>query len=187
MLISDACFVELASTRCIYTWRTRRSVLQSANFVMFFGFRCSQGRLVRTEDSEGDYFVLVSMKSFLDTRLLIDTHNEEEKEEVPYGAGTLMNEQQNGQTAESESTPESDPLSENERKSWRDLRRSMFMDVVRLLCLNLGCLQRRLELFLSSGVLDRLPDIGDGEGDDTNCGQSCPVCCGKGRQWDKIN
>ena len=142
---------------------------------------------MRTEDSEGDYFVLVSMKSFLDTRLLIDTHNEEEKEEVPYGAGTLMNEQQNGQTAESESTPESDPLSENERKSWRDLRRSMFMDVVRLLCLNLGCLQRRLELFLSSGVLDRLPDIGDGEGDDTNCGQSCPVCCGKGRQWDKIN
>merc|ERR1712183_725555 len=83
---------------------------------------------------------------------------------------------------ESGSTPESDALSEEEIKNWRGLRRRMFMDVVHLLCLNLGCLQRRLEHFLSSGVLDRFPGIGDND----KCGQSCPVCCSRGRQWGKI-
>ena len=136
-----------------------------------------KGRLVQMVGSTGDYVVLVSMKTFLATRLLIDTHNEEEKEDMSYGAGTLMHEQHKCQTVESEETPvasksTSDNLSEKEMRNCKCLRQSMFMDVVRLCCLNLGCLQHRLELFLSSGKLDRIPDIGD----NTSCGNRYPVC-----------
>lgn len=131
-----------------------------------------RGRLVRLVGSEGTFVIYGSIISFLHIQYLIH-HPEKDPEQFDvavFSQNSAINLKQRGDNLTRDRENEKYKPSIKARNGWRDLQIAQALDVLKYLCLDLGCKHAQAEHFSATGVFEAAPDS------IIACNTKCPSC-----------